>query len=378
MTVLRRRWKRWSRLWREARAFARTMHSTRHPFLAQIIPIRRCNLACTYCNEFDDFSPPVPTEEMYNRIDRLTALRTAVITFSGGEPLLHPDLDALITRARSGEAIVTVITNGLLLSPDRIRRLNRAGLDYLQISIDNVTPDDVSKKSLKSLDRRLQWLAEYSEFAVTINSVLGSAIRIPEDAFVIAQRARQLGLTSTVGMLHDQHGAILGLDEKQQAAYQRMRELQPGLFSFAQFAAFQRNLAAGQPNDWHCRAGARFLYICEEGKVHYCSQQRGAPGIPLSAYTREDMERSFKSRKGCEPFCSISCVHQVALLDRFREQPAEALQQILDAQRETDAAFRTPASVRALAWLFLDPRRRRIFGKLALKTLGVGGTQSTP
>ena len=35
--------------------------STDHPLLAHLIPIRRCNLACTYCNEFDDFSKPVPT-----------------------------------------------------------------------------------------------------------------------------------------------------------------------------------------------------------------------------------------------------------------------------------------------------------------------------
>ncbi len=36
--------------------------STDHPLLAHIIPIRRCNLACKYCNEYDDFSKPVPTE----------------------------------------------------------------------------------------------------------------------------------------------------------------------------------------------------------------------------------------------------------------------------------------------------------------------------
>jgi len=234
-----------------------------------------------------------------------------------------------------------------------------------------VKPDDVSQKSLKTLDRRLQWLAEYAEFAVTINSVLGSAIRNPEDAFVIAQRARQLGFTSTVGMIHDHNGAFRGLDERQQSTYQRTRDIQPGLFSFAQFAAFQRNLAAGKPNDWHCRAGARFLYICEEGKVHYCSQRRGAPGIPLEDYTREDMQREFKAHKGCEPFCSISCVHQVALVESFRERPAAALQQIMDARREADPAFQAPASIRALSWLFVDPKRRGFFGKIALRTLGV-------
>src|SRR5207253_8611034 len=43
------------------------------------------------------------------------------------------------------------------------KRLNRAGLDHLQISIDNVMPDAVSKKSLKVLDKKLQLLSEHLE-----------------------------------------------------------------------------------------------------------------------------------------------------------------------------------------------------------------------
>src|SRR3954468_1694377 len=100
------------RRWREARMFARAMASPDHPILAQIIPIRRCNLACTYCNEFDKDSPPVPTDEMLRRIDKLCEFGTGIITVSGGEPTLHPDLDLLIQRARRGGAIVTIITNG--------------------------------------------------------------------------------------------------------------------------------------------------------------------------------------------------------------------------------------------------------------------------
>ena len=77
---------------------------------------------------------------------------------SGGEPLLHPDLDDIIRRIRAHGMIATVITNGDPLSRDRIARSNRAGLDHLQISIDNVIPYDISKKSLKLLERKLQGL----------------------------------------------------------------------------------------------------------------------------------------------------------------------------------------------------------------------------
>src|SRR6185437_16881090 len=64
---------------REAKMIVKGVVSTRHPLLAHIIPIRRCNLACTYCNEFDDFSKPVPTEEMFRRIDRLGEMGTSIV-----------------------------------------------------------------------------------------------------------------------------------------------------------------------------------------------------------------------------------------------------------------------------------------------------------
>jgi MoaA/NifB/PqqE/SkfB family radical SAM enzyme len=115
---------------REARMFARAMASKHHPILAQIVPIRRCNLACAYCNEFDAVSAPVPLAEMLRRVDLLAGLCTTIITISGGEPMLHPELHVIIRRIRSRGSIATLITNGYLLTPESIRRLNYAGLDY--------------------------------------------------------------------------------------------------------------------------------------------------------------------------------------------------------------------------------------------------------
>jgi MoaA/NifB/PqqE/SkfB family radical SAM enzyme len=351
--------------------FAHAMASGDHPLLAQIVPIRRCNLACTYCNEFDKTSPPVPTDVMLQRIDKLGELGTAIITFSGGEPTLHPDLDALIRRVRQRGAIATLITNGYLLTPERIKRLNAAGLDYLQISIDNARPDEVSMKSLKVLDRKLMWLAGHAHFDITINSVLGTALAHPEDALRIAVRARELGFSSTLGVLHDGSGQLRPLDAERREVYERISALGSRLFSFTHLDTFQRNLARGLPNDWHCRAGGRFLYICEDGLVHYCSQQRGRPGIPLENYTRADIRRESATPKGCAPFCTISCVHQTAMLDEFREHPQETLAGVIERRKQRDADWEPPASVRLLEWMFLrDSRRKQIAGKIALRLLG--------
>jgi MoaA/NifB/PqqE/SkfB family radical SAM enzyme len=90
-----------SRKARSLREFARGLVHTAHPLLVQIVPIRKCNIDCGYCNEYDKVSPPVPTAAMLSRIDHLATLGTSVVAFSGGEPMLHPELDVLIRRIRS-------------------------------------------------------------------------------------------------------------------------------------------------------------------------------------------------------------------------------------------------------------------------------------
>ncbi len=284
--------------------------------MAQIVPMRRCNLACTYCNEYDDHSAPTPVDEMLRRIDDLGRLRTSVITISGGEPLLHPELDQVIARIRATGAMAGMITNGYLLNRERIERLNRAGLDHLQISIDNVMPDAVSKKSLKVLDQRLLWLAEHADFHVNINSVVGGGIANPEDAFTVSSRALSLGFSSTIGIIHDGSGQLKPLRGEERAVWERVRALTRR--SYSRFNHFQQAIANGMPNAWRCRAGGRYLYVCENGLVHYCSQQRGYPGVPLAGYTTADVQREFLTEKGCAPSCTISCVHQVSYIDHWR------------------------------------------------------------
>jgi MoaA/NifB/PqqE/SkfB family radical SAM enzyme len=301
---------------RGARMIAGAFASTDHPLLAHIIPVRRCNLACEYCNEYDDLSKPVPTETMFQRVDKLAALGTAVITISGGEPLLHPELDEIIARIRKRGMIAGMITNGYLLVTERIQRLNRAGLEWLQISIDNVTPDDVSKKSLKVLDKKLELLAEHADFHVNINSVVGGGVKNPQDALTIGKRAMGLGFTSTIGIIHDGSGQLQPLNDEERGVYNEMQAM--GKSSFTRINGFQDNIAQGRPNQWRCRAGARYLYICEDGLVHYCSQQRGYPGVPLETYSVEDIRREYLSEKSCAPNCTVSCVHQVSVFDSWR------------------------------------------------------------
>lgn len=330
----RRDWAALKRRLRELKMIAWGALHKDHPIMAHIIPIRRCNLACTYCNEFDDVSKPVDTDVMLERIDNLGRLGTGIITISGGEPLLHPDLDQIITRIRSTGAVTGLITNGYLLTAERIERLNHAGLDHMQISIDNVQPDEVSKKSLKVLDRKLQLLANHALFHVNINSVVGGGVKNADDALVIAKRAIQLGFSSTIGIIHDGSGQLKPLSPKEREIFLAVKGMEKRNFSQLNF--FQENIANGQPNEWRCRAGARYVYICEDGLVHYCSQQRGYPGKPLTGYSVADIRREYTTEKACAPHCTVSCVHYVSYFDSWRapqtlpdSRPYEAPEQTL-------------------------------------------------
>jgi hypothetical protein len=281
-----RRWKALTRKLRELGSIASALLDTGHPYMAHVVPMRRCNLACTYCNEFDDVSDPVSIEEMERRIDELGRLGTSVITISGGEPLLHPELDRVIARIRRTGAIAGMITNGYLLMPKRIERLNRAGLDHMQISIDNVMPDEVSKKSLKVLDAKLKMLAEHADFHVNINSVVGGGIAHPSDALTVSERALALGFSSTIGIIHDGSGQLKPLGEAERTVWDKVRRLtlQPFPGGDRQRPAERLAMPRGQPLSLHLRVrpGALLLTAariprCAAGPVRQCGLAARVP-----------------------------------------------------------------------------------------------------
>jgi len=296
---------------------ARVLTSRRRPLLAHLVITRYCNLECAYCHEYDKVSKPVAIAELLARVDALARLGTQIVTLTGGEPLSHPDHDAVVRRIRAHGMVATTITNGFLLTEKRIAGMNAAGLQELQISIDGVKPDAISKKTLKSLAGKLKLLAKHAQFHVNINSVLGISEERTRDALEVARNAKEMGFSHTVGVLHDAEGTLAPLSPSQRAVYNSLMAAGSPAH-YVNYLMFQKNLMAGKPNAWHCRAGARYLYICEDGLVHYCSQQRGAPGIPLADYGEADIVREFNTPKACAPFCTVSCVHQASFLDAWR------------------------------------------------------------
>ena len=287
------------------------------PLLAQLVVTRRCNLSCGYCVEYDHTSAPVPAALLRQRIDHLARLRTVIVTLTGGETLLHPEAAALVAHVRARGMTPAINTNAFLLNAARIEALNRAGLHAMQVSVDAVHPNGVTRKALRPLLPRLRLLAREARFRVRINTVLGVAP--PEETVEVVRTAAAMGFDAKCSLARKADGTMLDFDEPTRRAYREITRLQGrslGLLG----EGFQDEMLRDGRADWKCRAGARFFHVCENGLVHLCAPRFGAPAKPLHAYDEADIRRAFHERKDCAPRCPVAYAHQTSRIDRFRPQ----------------------------------------------------------
>lgn len=304
-----------------ARSLASAWLDPTRPVVVNLIVTRRCNLSCGYCHEYDKTSAPVPLTTLMERIDHLARLRAVFVTLTGGESLLHPDVAEVVAYVRDRGMVPLLNTNGYLLTRAHIERLGRAGLYGMQISVDNVTPNATSMKSLKPLLPKLRLLAEHAAFRVRVGTVLGAGD--PSEVLEVARMALALGLETKCQLARDAHGALLPVSGAMRAAYAELRRLgrrSPGYLS----EGFQRELLATGRVDWKCRAGARYFHVNEHGVVQYCPAHSHAPGTRIEAYTVADLRVAFAKVKPCAATCTQPYAHQVSRMDAWRVQDGKA------------------------------------------------------
>ncbi|THF74624.1 pyrroloquinoline quinone biosynthesis protein PqqE [Cohnella fermenti] len=98
----------------------------------------RCPLHCPYCSnpvELQRRESELSTDEWCRVLDQAGELGVAQVHFTGGEPLLRPDLERLVGRARENGLYVNLITSGVGLTEERVRQLKEAGVDSVQLSV---------------------------------------------------------------------------------------------------------------------------------------------------------------------------------------------------------------------------------------------------
>lgn len=287
------------------------------PIDAQLIITRRCNLSCGYCSEYDNSSEPVPLDVLRRRIDALHRLRAANITLLGGEPLMHPDVAAIVAYA-GRRSNTSLVTNGFLLRNETIERLNEARLNNMTVSIDTLRADPTRyiQKSLRSLRTRLERLKRLARFDVHVTAVLCEASK--DDFLELMKEIKALGLRMSVNLIHDDRGQVQVGGEPYLQLYERFyREGLP--FTHIDYD-YGKKLLQGERPSWKCRAGARYLYVDEFGNVQLCASQMGQLAKPIEAYTFADMREQSQTEKGCEEGCSVGCAFRCSQVDN--DKPA--------------------------------------------------------
>jgi MoaA/NifB/PqqE/SkfB family radical SAM enzyme len=304
---------------------------------AQLVVTDNCNLSCGYCNEYIPGASPVPLATLQARIDKLHELGVLVYDLLGGEPLLHPDLPAVIRyikARRSHGNLVIVITNGFLLDAAKVAALNDAGLDMMQISVDSITPTSDSHKALKTVLPKLHLLARDARFQVKVQSVLTPQTCQQYDEF--RRLLAAVPFDFSFSLLHAAGGQI-AIQGEQYVRLLEEHDLFAGMQLYRQHVI--EMLRGDYSRPWKCLGGSKFLYVTATGEVQCCSQNREFRK-PLLALTRDDLRHNDR-HKACESGCALGCARSVS---HALEHPLQTLRTSLALatkvrQKSTPAAL---------------------------------------
>lgn len=296
---------------------AATVLQPYRPLFANFIVTRRCNLSCAYCTEYDHTSPPVPLDVLRERIDHLARLRVIVVSLTGGEPLMHPQLADIVRYVRTRKMTPAVSTNGFLITRARIEELNDARPWALQLSLDGVHATKTTRKVLDLLEPQMELLARHARFRVRVNTIFGAAP--PEESLAAVKASMKYGFEAKCSLLRHRDQTVASFTPEAQAVYREIQALggrQPSLFD----ETFQDPLLNDGARDWKCRAGARYFHVMENGNVDLCAKHEGNPGKPLAEYTTADLRHAFHAPKPCAKTCAQAYANQLARLDAWRPQ----------------------------------------------------------
>jgi MoaA/NifB/PqqE/SkfB family radical SAM enzyme len=115
-----------------------------YPATANFAITYRCQCKCVHCSADPSVNPgrqELTTEELKTNVTAAQDLGASIVIYTGGEPLLHPDIFDLIRHVDKERSISMIFTNGDRLSPENCAKLAEAGLFSLNVSIDSVRPE---------------------------------------------------------------------------------------------------------------------------------------------------------------------------------------------------------------------------------------------
>ena len=143
-----------------------------YPVLSEFALTYRCNLRCRFCYLTGDIGRELSTRRAKKIIHKIKdEAKVPFVSFTGGEPLLRRDIEALVAYARKIGLKVNLISNGILLSKARVATLKQAGLGSAQISLEAPSPELHNRLTgADSFDRTVQGIQNLLEAGIYVHT----------------------------------------------------------------------------------------------------------------------------------------------------------------------------------------------------------------
>ena len=231
-----------------------------------------CNLNCIHCSttRLKDAGRREMTVEDYRRLGKqLIQNGVLVVQLTGGEPLARPDVEDIIRALNPSRLFISMSTNGLLLTPERLKRLKKAGLDNISISVDDMDPrehdrwrrkEGAQAQALKALDMVLDAGFRGMIFTVVTHQNVRS-----ENLGRLAEYSRKKGVLLLLGWAVPTGNWNANMDvllTEDDLAY---------LDKFQEQYLHVRTDFESNYFRWGCGAGKEKLYITPYGDVIACA-----------------------------------------------------------------------------------------------------------
>lgn len=287
----------------------------RKPLQCSLYITDRCNLNCSYCTEYDNSRPHPSLADLKIWIRKIRDLGTMRIALVGGEPLLHPDIVAIVRYCRELGFATSLTTNGFLLTRKLLADLEEAGLQVMQISVDRMTPSPVTKKSFKTILPKLDYFRD-SKISLHITGVICQDT-LPESKAVL-ETGLSRGIPTEVRLVHAdptsrfrvERGSREELEAFVDSLIERKRAGEK-IHTNEAILNYQRSLLRGEPTEWTCMAGYKLFFVSAQGKFWVCSMVHTDKHI--LDITLDDLYENYR-KKPCQKGCGVYCAVSTSLL----------------------------------------------------------------
>jgi len=274
----------------------------------------RCTAHCTICNYWRNatrLEGELSLREIEDGLDRVFAYGCRFVNFTGGEPTLRPDLQQIVAHASRVGMWTSVVTNGSLLTRERVRALRQAGLDNLLVSLDSVRPDAHDRQrgipgSYAQVDACANWIREeflHGHRSGGVMCVISRANRAEIEG--VARFARERGVFVLFQPYHANKTGDTGpVPEVGDGEIRRLLSLNDGARLVLNSQGYLRgmNQARQGTRASRCHAGHKYFSVDPYGNLHPCVDMPAVGHVLADEVSvlRSDAAQGMVSRcRGC-------------------------------------------------------------------------------